>query len=233
MSTMFADSVESNTAGAADRLRTLMAAVRVSLKWLGTRKTLSAEQRAQAADTFGAEERFLSAGKKLLDTSHPAFKAVTAVRGRAVGFWHSLTLPYPDPGIRLIRQSDLSLFEIRFTGFREELTEAVEKLDDHYAELQRAARQRLGRLFNPTDYPGSLRDMFAVSWEYPSVEPPDYLRELSPELYHQEQSRMPLGSDAMNIAICLFTSSILGDQLAAVGVSGRLCIDAESSKRTK
>ena len=66
------------------RLRTTMAAVRVSLSWFGTRKTLTAEQRSQAADTFGAEGSFLSAGKKLLDTSARAFKAVTAVKGRIV-----------------------------------------------------------------------------------------------------------------------------------------------------
>ena len=58
-----------------------MAAVRVSLSWFGTRKSLTSEQRTQAADTFGAEGAFLSAGKKLLDTKHEAYKAVTAVIG--------------------------------------------------------------------------------------------------------------------------------------------------------
>jgi hypothetical protein len=63
-----------------------MAAVRVSLSWFGTRKTLTAEQRSQAADTFGAEGAFLSAGKKLLDTKHEAYKGVTTVnRSRACG----------------------------------------------------------------------------------------------------------------------------------------------------
>jgi hypothetical protein len=46
-----------------------MAAVRVSINWFGTRKTLTAEQKSQAAESFGAEGTFLSAGKKLLDTS--------------------------------------------------------------------------------------------------------------------------------------------------------------------
>ena len=36
--------------------------------WLGTRKTLTADQKALAADVFQAEGEFLSAGKKLLDT---------------------------------------------------------------------------------------------------------------------------------------------------------------------
>src|SRR5579863_10207762 len=45
---------------AAKRLRTTMAAVRVSLSWLGVRKTLTPEQRSQAAESFGAEGEFLS-----------------------------------------------------------------------------------------------------------------------------------------------------------------------------
>ncbi len=57
----------------ADRLRTSMAAVRVSISWFGTRKSLTVEQKAEAADPFNAEAKFISAGKKLLDISHPAF----------------------------------------------------------------------------------------------------------------------------------------------------------------
>ena len=40
------------------------------------------EQKAQAAEAFDAEGQFLSAGKKLIDTSHTAFRAVTAIRGK-------------------------------------------------------------------------------------------------------------------------------------------------------
>ena len=54
------------------------------------------------------EGQFLSAGKKLLDTRHPAFKAVTGVRSRLLAYWKGMTLPYPEPGIRLIRQADIA-----------------------------------------------------------------------------------------------------------------------------
>jgi len=36
----------------ADHLRSTMAAVRVSLSWFGTRKSLNAEQKAEAAEPF-------------------------------------------------------------------------------------------------------------------------------------------------------------------------------------
>ncbi|MBT5477012.1 MAG: hypothetical protein HOK43_09170, partial [Chloroflexi bacterium] len=65
-----------SASAASDRLRAAMAAARLSFNWLGVRKSLSSSQKDQAADSFGAEGKYLSAGKKLLDTSHPAFKAV-------------------------------------------------------------------------------------------------------------------------------------------------------------
>jgi hypothetical protein len=58
----------------------------MSMKWLGVRKTLTPEQKAEAAEPFGAEVGFLSAGKNLLDTNHPTFKAVTAVRSQVLTF---------------------------------------------------------------------------------------------------------------------------------------------------
>ena len=178
------------TATAARRLRSTMAAVRLSFVWFGTRKSLSPQQKEEAADSFGAEGTFLSAAKKLFDTRHPAFKAVTAVRGRAVSLWKGLSLPFPEPGIRLIRQDDVPVFDVQLTSLRAELEEAVAALDEHYGELRAAARERLGRLYNPADYPDSLVGLFKVEHDFPSVEAPAYLRELSPELFRQEQARV-------------------------------------------
>ena len=86
----------------AQRMPAIMAAVRVAFTWFGVRKTLTSEQKSQAAEPFGAEGEFLSAGKKLLDTTHPAFKAVTAVRNRINSYGRGISLPFPEPGIRLI-----------------------------------------------------------------------------------------------------------------------------------
>jgi len=67
---------------AAERLRTTMAATKVSFAWFGVRKSLSAAQKERAADSFAAEATFLSAAKKLLDTRHAAYQAVTTIRGQ-------------------------------------------------------------------------------------------------------------------------------------------------------
>jgi hypothetical protein len=174
----------------ARRLRLATAAVRVSVRWFGIRKTLTPEQKTRAAESFGAEGEFLSARKKLLDTAHPAYKEVSAVRGRVLAYWKALTLPYPEPGVRLIKQSEIEAFHLHLTDLRTELTNAVGRLGRHYDELRQAARQRLGQLFNPADYPPSLEGLFEVEWDFPSVEPPDYLLQLSPALYEQERARV-------------------------------------------
>jgi hypothetical protein len=171
-------------------LRANMAAVRVSFTWLGTRKTLTPDQRAEAAQPFDAQGEYVSAGKKLLDTRHPAFKAVTSIKTKIASVWKSMSLPFPEPGLRLIRRDKIDEFVGLMEEYRAELAEAVTNLDDHYGELKSAAVERLGRLFNPADYPETLVGLFEVSWDFPSVEPPDYLRELNPALYEAERARV-------------------------------------------
>ena len=197
-----------STGVAGHKLRGVMAPVRVAFTWFGTRKSLSAEQKAQAAESFGAEGQFLTAGKKLIDTTHPAFKSVTTVRGRIVSYWKGVSLPFPEPGLRLIRQEDIAEFDVQMTSLQAELAEAVANLDQHYAELRNAARDRLGSLFNPSDYPITLEGLFAISWEFPSVEVPEYLQRLNPNLYEQECRRV---ANRFDEAVLLAEDAFLGE----------------------
>ena len=167
-----------------------MAACRVQFTWFGTKKSLTADQKAQAAETFDAEGKFLSAGKKLLDTNHKAFRAVTAIRTKITDSWRGLTLPFPEPGVRLIKHDQVEGFDRQMADYKAELEDAVRTLDDYFDELKQSAARRLGSLYNPADYPATLVGLFGVSWDYPNIEPPDYLIGLSPDLYRQEQERV-------------------------------------------
>jgi hypothetical protein len=190
MTTLLDEPVQHRAESSGNRLRASTAAIRLSFTWFGTRKTLTPQQKAQAADTFGAEGEFLSAGKKLIDTKHPDFKAVTSVRGRIVSYWRGISLPYPEPGMRLIRQDDVGPVNKQLMTLKADLQEAVDNLDRHFASLKSAARERLGSLYNSADYPDSLKGLFDVTWDFPSVEPPSYLQRLSPDLYEQECRRV-------------------------------------------
>jgi hypothetical protein len=123
-----------------------------------------------------------------------------------VNYWKGLSLPYPETGIRLIKQNALDEFARHMSGLRQELEEAVVQLDEHYDELTRAARRRLGSLYSAADYPVSLQGLFSVDWDFPSVEPPEYLQRLNPELYEQECERVRSRFDeAVRLAEAAFT----------------------------
>lgn len=194
---------------AVERLRMSMAASRLSFTWFGTTKSLSNEQKATAAQSFGAEGDVLSAGKKLIDTRHATYKEVTSVKSRITSYWKDETLPYPQSGIRLIKQDCIERFNDRLTRYRGELDQAVHHLDEEYNQLKMAARDRLGDLFDNSDYPASLNGLFGVTWDFPSVEPPDYLRQLNPQLYQQEAERVSRQFDeALAMAESAFTEEL-------------------------
>jgi hypothetical protein len=190
MTTLALSEIPLAAESAAQRLRRLAAAVRVHFTWWGVHKTLTAQQKEEVGATYAADARFLSARKKLLDTRHAAFRPLTSLRSRVLAYWRALTLPYTEPGIRLIRQADIEPFVHTLEGFRDELREAKCNLNAAYQELRDDARQRLGRLFNPDDYPAEVVNLFGVDWDFPSVEPPSYLLRLNPELFRQEQERV-------------------------------------------
>ena len=62
-------------------------------------------------------------------------------------------------------------------------------MDEHFAELKSAARQRLGRLFNSADYPGIAARPICRRMGFPNVAPPT-ICELNPQLYEEECRRV-------------------------------------------
>jgi DNA polymerase III psi subunit len=174
----------------ANELRQTMGAVRVSFSWLGTQRKLSDAQTKQAADTFHAETDLVTASKKLIDTKNPTYRVLTALKSQVSGYWRSMTLPYPQEGVRLIKQSEVEAFETKMREFKEQLAAAAANLQLEYETLKEAARQKLGDLFNAADYPSTLEGVFDIKWEYPAVEAPNYLMTFNPELYEQEQRRV-------------------------------------------
>ena len=182
---------ESNTNnGASTRLRQNFAACRVQFKWLGTSKTLSSEQKSQAAESFGADGNSISAGKKLIDTKHESYKALTSLKSQVTRYWKDNSLPYPEAGIRLCKQSQIDEFNSTLEDYREQLEAGVRVFDEEFAEIKEAAKQRLGSLFDLSDYPSSLEDEFKILWDFPAVDAPDYLRRLNPELFEEQARRV-------------------------------------------
>ncbi|HVS38475.1 MAG TPA: hypothetical protein VMS17_23150 [Gemmataceae bacterium] len=174
----------------AQRLRRIAAAVRVRLRWWGVHRALTAQQKEEMGAVASADARLLTAGKKLIDSRHEPVRRLASVRTRLGNYWRGLTLPYTEPGLRLIRQADVESFVHAMEGFRDELAEAENGLDAAYDDIKDDARRRLGRLYDPGDYPLEVRGLFGVEWDFPSVEPPSYLMRIAPEVYEQERQRV-------------------------------------------
>jgi hypothetical protein len=190
MSTLTVPDIPLDSDSPAQRLRRIAAAVRVNLHWWGTHRSLSAQQKEEVSAGYAADARFLTAGKRILDVRHEAFRKLTSIRTRIVNYWRGLTLPYTEPGVRLISQADIPAFVHTLEGFRDELQQAEANLNAVYDEIKADARERLGRLYDPADYPPEVRGLFDVEWDFPSVEPPSYLLRISPEVYEQERQRV-------------------------------------------
>lgn len=198
----------SSTPAATETLIADFRATRVQFTSWGVRRALSDDQKTQAADAFGADAGFLSAGKKIIDTKSKAYSDVMRIKSRMAREWHELTLPYPEPGLRLIREVDVITLNERLTSGRLGMSVAVAKLEDAYVGIKHAARMKLGDLFNESDYPASVLGLFDVAWDFPNITPPDYLRTLNPALYEQERQRIVARFDE---AVTLAEQAFVGE----------------------
>ncbi len=211
MSTETENLAGASVAEAARELQQSMGAVRVMFSWLGTQRKLSDAQTKQAADTFSADDGLVTASKRLIDTKHPSYKAVTAIKSQISAYWRGITLPYPQESIRLIRQSDVAGFETKMQEFRTMLHAAASNLQLEYETIKAGAREKLGTLYNEADYPTSLENVFDIKWDFPSVEPPNYLMNYNPELYEQERNKIQQRfEDAVALAENAFAEQLKG-----------------------
>jgi hypothetical protein len=69
-----------------------------------------------------------SATKLILDTKHTSFRNVARVRSEASGYWRTETLPFLEPGVRLLPQNKLAGFDARMSQLQQELLDAAREL---------------------------------------------------------------------------------------------------------
>jgi hypothetical protein len=195
----------------AQQLREETAGVRLFVSKFGARKALTRDQVAQAAVPFGADAHYLAATKRIVDTHYPAYLSVTKTISQARTWWRTMSVDFPIDGIRLIRKSLIDTFEQQMRRFRTDLNTHLNALEAFYPALRSEAEERLGSLFNADDYPATIRECFQIRWDYPSVDPPDYLKQLNPELYKQEQAKVAARfEEAIRAAEEAFASELQG-----------------------
>jgi hypothetical protein len=179
-----------------------MAAIRLRWDWWSGLRPLYRQRQGRVSQP-------LAINKRLLDPDCAAFRQLWRIRRRLQRFWNAYSLPYPQPGVRLVRQQDVLAFVVEARTAQTLLASAVEQLNAQRGALKARAEQRLGRLYDACDYPASWVGLFAIRYEFPSVEPATYLRVLQPELFQQEYARV-LGEfrSAVELAENLFVGQL-------------------------
>jgi hypothetical protein len=194
----------------AKQLKKNMAAVRLAKSKWHLNKKLDHDQVAKAAQNFQADTRYIGASKKLINPRSEKYRACGAILNEARAYWKSVTIPFPEDGVRLIRRDRLSTFANTMNSYRAELAEAAQALQEGYDGIRAEAQQKLGDLFNEADYPADLTPLFSLSWEFPSVDPPNYLLEVDPSgaLYEQQKALMEARfQEAIALTEAAFTKS--------------------------
>ena len=171
-------------------LRAKTSGVRVTIRRFGASKILTAEHTRRAAEEFDASAKMVKASKKLLDTNHKLYKQVTSVLSKVRQYWNLVSIEYPVRGVRLIRKSRIEEFETQMGAFQEQLSAALQELENAYQVLRDDARQSLGELWNYADYPATISQEVGFVWDYPAIEPPDMLKELHPDIWARQQAQV-------------------------------------------
>jgi len=174
----------------AQTLSQTFAAIRLTLRWMGITRSLTAQQKEDLGGRDAVDVAMISASRKILDPAHPAMKRINSIRTKIRKVWMESSLPYVETGIRLIPRKDIRGFHDRMTRLKQELVQASRELESDFEHLRRDAERRLGHLFDPADYPDSVEGLFALDWSVMEVQPPQYLMRLDPQLYRLEEERV-------------------------------------------
>ena len=148
----------------------------------------------------------------------------------ATNYWRAVTVPFPEDGVRLIRRDRIKDFEEQMAEYVQVIAGAGANLESHYAAMRDEARRRLGDLYDETEYPETIGGEFRVSWEYPSFDPPAYLRDISPKLYEQQAERLQRRFDE---AVELAEAAFISEFAKLVGrLAERLTGDVDGKPKT-
>lgn len=98
-------------------------------------------------------------------------------------------LPFPLQSVQLVPKEYISSVEEILQHQHQKFWEKVYEFENVYAEAREEAKQVLGELFNPNDYPLEIRRKFNFSWQFLALQVPAQTAILSPEIYEREKQK--------------------------------------------
>ena len=99
------------------------------------------------------------------------------------------TLPFPIQGLYLIPKESIGEVENKLQFFKDRFYQKVREFESIYDEARREAREILGTLFDPEEYPDDISNRFKFDWKFVNITMPDKNMILSPEVYEREKDK--------------------------------------------
>ena len=90
------------------RLRADDGRLPLGFTWFGAQKALTRSRRPAPPRPSTPTGPTSRPARSCSTPQHPAFRAVTAIRTKVATYWRAMSLPFPEPGVRLVRQEQLS-----------------------------------------------------------------------------------------------------------------------------
>ncbi len=189
----------------ADELKKNTIAVSMQLKKFGNTKKLDEESHAKAAGAISASTDRIKATEVIVNSKHPAYKAVTSHISKIKRSFIDQTVSYPEPTIRLMNIDKLDTFQADVDIAIADLDELVDDLNRHREEIIEDARLSLGTAFKPEYYPPTFTGLFSIEVTYPTIGPDERLKQLNPKLYEEQERRF---RQQMELAISETTTAL-------------------------
>lgn len=178
--------------GRVSKLESEIIGCSLTTHWWGINRKAGVEALNAVADSLGTNQKFLKIEKKIINHRNVHYRLLLETKNSVVQYWKNLTLPYVEPGTRLLRKDLIDRFEIQMSAFRRELQERVSDLARNYRSLKDEAATALQNLYREEDYPADIQSLFSFHWDYPNLNPPEYLLLYNPELYRRQQEAVRL-----------------------------------------
>ncbi len=99
------------------------------------------------------------------------------------------TLPFPITGLYLVPKESIETITSKLQFFRARFWNKVNEFESIYGEARQEARQILGNLFDPEEYPDDISAKFRFDWKFVTLTMPGRDTILSPELYQKEKEK--------------------------------------------
>lgn len=130
---------------------------------------------------------WLRGSKVLVDPESLAFIRSAVTKARVT--LQKLALPFPIKGLTLLPKDSVGRIDRELSEIRDEFYAEVEIFLSKYHDERERAKESLGSLFDPSDYPVDVRAKFRFEWRFLVLDLPGKSKILSPEIYEREKAK--------------------------------------------